>query len=546
MIIYHDFNPNISANTCQDKTSQTDPSKGNGDAYVWAHGLLDQRYNEVRNAPLDTCRNGFNLAIFDLGIALSISQETGSDLNLSEVVVRLFEVANYRELGISKTEIQNSLIKEITSELYHRVKQLNTRHAVVRMGSKTMILDEQPNQPAIFMQMEDFHRWYANNLYEDKVNDTKKKVSVSQLWMQSPERRQYERVVFDPTDTNPNHYNLWRGFTVQPDASKSCSKFLAHVKNNICLGNEQHYQWVLGFLAHMVQHPQEKPGVALVLRGAEGTGKGFFANIIGRLVAQEHFVVVSQSAHLTGRFNAHHQSALLIFVDEGFWAGDKAGEGALKHLVTDKELLIEGKFKDAFMVKNLSRLIIVSNEHWVVPAGTQARRWCVLDVADTHANDRKYFGEIAAEMDDGGLVGLMHVLTTFNLSSIDIHTAPMTRALLDQKEESFTPYESWWLECLTLGEIRYETESGHISEGWPDEIKKDSLWYSYQLWIQKHNVRGRIWPSATLHKWLKPLLPGYQESRPRTGNRERVINLPDLEDCRTAFAAHLRQTPDWD
>ena len=76
----------------------------------------------------------------------------------------------------------------------------------------------------------------------------------------------------------------------------------------------------------------------------------------------------------------------------GFGLGDKAGEGALKHLVTDEELLIEGKHRDAFMVRNLSRLIIASNEKWVVPAGIRARRWCVLDVADTHANDRAYFG----------------------------------------------------------------------------------------------------------------------------------------------------------
>ena len=83
----------------------------------------------------------------------------------------------------------------------------------------------------------------------------------------------------------------------------------------------------------MVQKPDEKPGVALVLRGDEGAGKGFLANMLGRL-CPHHYVVISQSAHLTGRFNSHHQQCLLMFVDEGFWAGDKQGEGALKHLVT--------------------------------------------------------------------------------------------------------------------------------------------------------------------------------------------------------------------
>jgi Family of unknown function (DUF5906) len=126
--------------------------------------------------------------------------------------------------------------------------------------------------------------------------------------------------------------------------------------------------------------------------------------VIGELCPQ-HYVVISQAAQLTGKFNAHFQRALMVFVDEGFWAGDKAGEGALKHLVTDEALLIEGKHRDAFMVRNLSRLIIASNEKWVVPAGIRARRWCVLDVANTHANDRAYFGAIDGSSDAASTAG---------------------------------------------------------------------------------------------------------------------------------------------
>ena len=115
----------------------------------------------------------------------------------------------------------------------------------------------------------------------------------------------------------------------------------------------------------------------------------------------QHYIVITQREQLVGRFNAPMTQALLMFVDEGIWAGDKEGEGALKHLVTDEELLIEGKLQDGFMVRNLSRLIIASNEKWVVPAGNRARRWCVLDVADTHLHDRGYFAAIDKELKNG-------------------------------------------------------------------------------------------------------------------------------------------------
>jgi uncharacterized protein DUF5906 len=423
------------------------------------------------------------------------------------------------------------------------VDRLNQRHAVVLLGAKTMILDERiPRGSVRFTSTRDFHAWYAN----DTVNGR----SVSRWWLAHPRRRQYEEVVFDPRDKDGFRYNLWRGFAVyaNPHTRKSCAKFLAHVKDNICAGNEEHYNWVLGWLAHMVQRPEQKPGVALVLRGKEGAGKGFFANMLGRL-SPHHYVVVSQTAHLTGRFNSHHAQCLLMFVDEGFWAGDKQGEGALKHLVTDHKLLIEQKGVDAFMVRNVTRLIIASNEGWVVPAGAQARRWCVLDVDDAHACDRSYFGAIEEEMKDGGLEALMHVLETFDLSTIDVYTPPKTEALLEQKEQSMEPHEKWWLECLREGRIRHAREQDAREEfekdGWPEKVLKDDLWESYSMWAKEHNVRSQRRTRQQLHTWLRELMSEMWETRLGGGDRKRVFILPGLDACREAFAGRVAQTIDW-
>jgi hypothetical protein len=432
------------------------------------------------------------------------------------------------------------------------VTRLNQSHAIVRAGTKTLILDEQPDEPPAFMGVEDFHLWYQNDRIEMTENGRVKQVPVSRLWLSHPQRRQYSKVVFDPRDTNVDHFNLWRGFAVEPDPTKSCEKFLAHLRENICGGNEGHHQWLLGFLAHMVQRPWEKPGVAVALRGAEGVGKGYLAYYLSHLFPQ-HFVAVSNSKHLTGQFNAHLQRAILVFVDEAFWAGDKQGEGVLKHLVTDEHMLIEGKHRDAFPVKNLSRLLIASNEHWLVPAGFKARRWCVLDVADAHANDRGYFEAIEEERKAGAVAGLMHVLSTFDLSSVDVYTVPKTTALLDQKRESFAPHEGWWFECLTNGWVRYNDDHLDfvLSPGWPEDIQKERLTDSYRLWCRKNNIRSRLWPDSTLHKWLRKMLPAIEEKRVGGGRsdndpRIRMVSLPSLEECRQAFADHLGQAVNWE
>jgi hypothetical protein len=436
---------------------------------------------------------------------------------------------------------------EATTELIDKhIERFNKDHAVVLMdGGQVVIMRELAGQPPQFMSPENFHLWHAN----DKV-DLDDKKPVSRIWVTHAARRQYSRVVFDPRDTNQAHYNLWRGFSVQPDPGKSCDKFLAHVRDNICSGNPVHFLWVMGFLAHMVQRPEEKPGVSLVLRGSEGVGKGFFANAIGKLCLH-HFVVISQATHLTGRFNSQFLHTLLAFVDEAFWAGDRSGEGALKHLVTDEYVTIEGKYKDPITVRNLSRLIIASNEKWVVPAGVQARRWCVLDVADTHANDRAYFRAIADELGDGG--GLMHHLMSFDLGSVDVHTTPKTAALLEQKEESLLPHAQWWLETLGRGTLRYPSEDpdaarGTVSEGhcWPTDLPKDRLWESYRLWMQQHNIKSRVLAVNMLHRWFKTakLLPGADEYRPH--GEKRRLKVPTLPACRTAFDTHVGQPAEWD
>jgi hypothetical protein len=271
-----------------------------------------------------------------------------------------------------------------------------------------------------------------------------------------------------------------------------------------------------------------------------------------------HFAVISHATHLTGRFNAQFLHTLLAFVDEAFWAGDKSGEGALKHLVTDEYVTIEGKYRDPITVRNLSRLIIASNENWVVPAGVQARRWCVLDVADTHANDRPYFTAIDDELKNGGMAALMHYLISFDLSSVDVHTTPKTAALLEQKEESLPPHAQWWLEALRRGTLRYPTDEqasaldfnkrDKITEtaGWPLEFIKGRLWDSYRLWTQQHNVRSRVLPVNLLYRWFSEakLLRGAREYRPHADKRR--IVMPTLGQCRGAFDAYVGQPGCWE
>jgi len=87
-------------------------------------------------------------------------------------------------------------------------------------------------------------------------------------------------------------------------------------------------------------------------------------------------------------------------------------------------------------VRNGLYVLMASNSEWVIPAGADARRYFVLEVADTVKQDTAYFGRLARQMREGGREALLHFLLTRDLSDFNIRAVPITEALQDQRARS--------------------------------------------------------------------------------------------------------------
>ena len=202
-------------------------------------------------------------------------------------------------------------------------------------------------------------------------------------------------------------------------------------------------------MADAVQNPAKRPGTAIVLRGDEGVGKGTFVRHFGKLFGP-HFLQVTNPRHFLGNFNSLLRDKLLVFPDEAFWAGQKEAEGTLKALITEDSHIIELKGVDSFEAKNYIRLIVASNEKWVVPAGMGARRFCAIDVKAHRKNDFDYFAAIEEDMANGGWEALMYYLVNYDLEGFNLRSIPHTDALVEQKIFSLDIFEKRWLEWLTM------------------------------------------------------------------------------------------------
>ena len=435
----------------------------------------------------------------------------------------------------------------VTNNISWAIDELNEQYAFVLIGGKTVILrefqDDEGNPQITFMALDAFKQWLENRTILHKG----KKKKLAPIWISSPYRRQYEGVTFSPKGARENYFNLWRGFTVEPSEAGSCDLFLKHIKMIICTGNEKLFQWVIGWFAQMVQEPHVKIGTSLVVRGKQGSGKTVVGSAIGELFGK-HYVQVASARYITGQFNSHLSEAILLHCDEGFWAGDKNAEGQLKDLVTGEHQLIEFKGKDPIRLRNLVRLFITSNNDWVVPAGFEERRFCVLDASDTRMQDSVYFKAIFDQLKDNGYEALLHYLMEFDLTSVDLRQIPDTKALQEQKVQSMEPMAAWWFECLIAGHMNI---SG-LNE-WPDYLSVRQMTNLCHEFIRSHGGRYPPKPSQ-----LGKSLREYTSDKIRKVRRSHKLNptdestrihfyeFPDLASCRIAFDKLMKTTTEWE
>jgi hypothetical protein len=427
------------------------------------------------------------------------------------------------------------------------VRRLNSSYAVAVIEGDTVILHERPGGTTAYGSLASLHAFHENDRRKTKTGSE----PATKAWMRHEDRRQYPQgVTFAPGSIVPaGTFNTWRGFAVDPDPGSSCALFLAHARDIICDGNPEAYGWLLGYLGHMVQHPEQKPGVAVVLRGRKGAGKDTIANYLGKLFPPHH-TQVSHADHLTGRFNAHQAQTLLLHLEEGFWAGSKQAESSLKHIITSDRLLIEPKGVNAFTVRSVMRVFITSNESWIVPAGIEERRFFVLNVASKAACDPAYSNALRREMEGDGPAALLHHLQNVDLSDFDPRNPPMTQGLMDQKLASLRNIDAWWHDVLNKGELAtlqasaFDASDGN---GWTSGIKvpRAPLRAAYRAWLKERRYQGEPLEDGEFGKSLTRLCPSVKTYR-QFSTGERAYVLPPLLDCREAFEACLGAPIEWD
>lgn len=437
--------------------------------------------------------------------------------------------------------------KQDVDEVDEALRELNGRHFVTQENGRTWIINYGRNEKKnrwelTYSSRADLSLKYANRQFQRG----RQWVDLGTLWIQWEKRREYSRIVMDPHGNDPDEFNLWTGFTVEPKPGE-WSYLEEHIYENICLKNQENFRWLMRQLACKIKNPALRPEVAIVLRGRQGTGKGKLVRTYGELFGG-HFVPVAQPSQLIGKFNAHLRTALIVFADEAFWAGDKAGEGVLKNLITEPTLAIEPKGKDVIHVPNMIMCFMASNADWVVPAAQDERRYAVFDVSEDRAQDHEFFRRIDDQLRSGGTAGFLHALQNYDTEGHNHRQAPWTPALLEQQIRTLPAEYKWWLEKLKRG-LLFDDQSH-----WTQAVPWERLLIDFQNAVKGTNMRERGMATSFgmfLRKMCKKVSPGcwprrterqVMEEATRADGTTRTdtktvqyVEFPELSACRSSF-----------
>lgn len=152
--------------------------------------------------------------------------------------------------------------------------------------------------------------------------------------------------------------------------------FLTHISNVLVCEHERRI--LIDWLAYVVQNAGKRINWAILLQGAQGTGKSYFAKVL-EWVLGTNAKSLDPSA-LGERFTGWAHGSVVNIVEEIRIKGDDKWRimDRLKPFITNSMIQIEEKGRDHRTVPNFTNYLLLTNYKDALPITNDDRRFCVM------------------------------------------------------------------------------------------------------------------------------------------------------------------------
>ena len=276
-----------------------------------------------------------------------------------------------------------------------------------------------------------------SNLYSNVVTTPHKGLIIPSWfynWEKDKNMKTYYNYNYYP---NPllcpdNCKNLWKPFPIlkvplDPNANTSKIHSFIHTLLGDCA------EYVLNWLAHVVQRPERKTEVCILLYGSQGCGKSTIGEyILRKIIGFDKMHVTSKTDKIFGRF-VNTQGKLLAVLNEASGKDTFNICDVLKDAITCSMTEQEKKGIDAVSVIDYTNYIFTTNNINSVKIPEDDRRFMPIEINEELKNNKSYFKELYADLDNDVIMRKFYEeLKKRDLSNVNlVADRPMTELRLD-------------------------------------------------------------------------------------------------------------------
>lgn len=295
--------------------------------------------------------------------------------------------------------------------------------------------------------------------------------SIFKKWVDDTEKRKYECIDFVPygnEDTCPSHvYNTFEGFEVNKitEYEKVCTGNFDELILNLCNEDKGMAEYLLKYIAHMFQYPNELTEKIIVLKGWTGTGKDTLFRTIQRLMGMKYVDITESPESLFGNFNSIMDSKLCLFMNELEGSDGIKYQEKLKAAASNLKNTVNEKYQKPVHQNNYCRLFVNSNNDGCVNIKSDDRRYIVIKTGlklVSKVNDeeqsrkaKKFWTNYYGSLKDANWRKSLYLrLMSMDLSNYKPSNDPSTEEKQLMQEKNLQPVHAFLKQLLT--EKKYE------------------------------------------------------------------------------------------
>tara|TARA_B100001123_G_scaffold26643_1_gene28714 strand:+ start:270 stop:2492 length:2223 start_codon:yes stop_codon:yes gene_type:complete len=295
-----------------------------------------------------------------------------------------------------------------------------------------------------------------------QISEKKSKPFI-QYWLEHYDRKTYRKIIFEPftqnvkNNLNLENLNMYLGFKnefiEQFKVDKKKIQFpLRHLNEVLCDNDKNVSEYLLNWLAHILQKPNERMGIAVLCKSIQGVGKNlFFEHLIGNLIiGNNHSINIADSNQVVGQFNSILERMIFTIVNELKSDGDIIKmSNYMKSLITDKSQKIEKKGIDAIYTNNYNNFVFLTNNHNVVNIELHDRRYLCIESSSRYIRNEQYRKTMVDSLtnEETGL-HFFHYLMKRDIKDFNFRDIPMTTYKKQLMQNSIPSIMNWFSKFL--------------------------------------------------------------------------------------------------